>query len=105
MTVDEKRKAIIAHCENCEVCPLNIGGWKKPFAPPISDCLKVSVSDEDDLDRALKILRICEVENDSAMTEREAIAYIEKVLTWEKWKKHHTRLVQSLEIILSKIKQ
>jgi hypothetical protein len=36
-------------------------------------------------------------------TEQEAIAYIKKVLTWAKWRKHHSRLIQALEIILQKL--
>ena len=39
-------------------------------------------------------------------TEREAIEYIENLLkNWSSWGKHHLALVQSLEIILSKIKE
>ena len=40
------------------------------------------------------------------MTEQEAIEYIENLLkNWSSWGKHHTALVQSLEIILAKIKE
>jgi hypothetical protein len=39
-------------------------------------------------------------------TEDEAIRYIEYVLkNWLNWRTHHTALVQSLEIILSKVKR
>ena len=39
-------------------------------------------------------------------TEQEAIAYIENLLkNWSVWKEHHNALVQSLEIILAKIKE
>ena len=38
--------------------------------------------------------------------EDEAIKYLENTLKrWTKWKKHHTKLVRSLEIVLSKIKE
>lgn len=39
-------------------------------------------------------------------TEQEAIEYIENLLkNWSTWREHHTALVQSLEIILAKIKE
>ena len=100
MTIDEKKKIILAHCKNCDTCPLNVGGWKKTLDTTFR-CLDIGASDEDDLNRALKILGIYEVEQDIDITE--AIAYIEKVLTWKRWRKHHTRLVKALEIILSKL--
>ena len=38
-------------------------------------------------------------------TEQEAIEYIENLLkNWSSWGKHHLALVQSLEIILKKVK-
>lgn len=35
--------------------------------------------------------------------EKDAIAYIKKVLTWDEWCLHHTKLVSALEILLSKL--
>ena len=38
-------------------------------------------------------------------TVDEALEYLENILkNWSNWKEHHTVLVQSLEIILAKIK-
>lgn len=39
-------------------------------------------------------------------TEQEAIKYVENLLNnWSSWREHHIALVQSLEIILAKIKE
>lgn len=36
-------------------------------------------------------------------TVKDAIAYIEKVLTWSEWRLHHRQLVRALEILLAKV--
>ena len=103
MTVEEKKRFVQAYCRttSCDSCLLAIGGWKHQIGGQ-SACLYIEMNCEDDLDRAIKILETDKVKQNSELTE--AIAYIETVLTWENWGKHHGRLVRALEIILSKIK-
>ena len=38
------------------------------------------------------------------MTKKEAIAYLEKVLTeWNNWQTHHERLVSAIEVLLEEV--
>lgn len=110
MTIDKKREIISSRCIKCDTCPLKIDGWKKPFAGTL-DCLDIAESDEDDLDRALKILGIKEIdivnsEDKNTMSETDAIEYIEYVLrAWPAWKTHHKTLVKALEVILARLKK
>lgn len=40
---------------------------------------------------------------DKIETEKDAIAYLKKVLTWTEWRLHHTKLIRALEILLAKV--
>lgn len=64
MTMREKRKFIFDYCSkdvnvDCKKCVLNdkSHNWKKTFEDQDIDCLIINESDEEDLDRAIKLIQ------------------------------------------------
>lgn len=61
MTIDKKREILYDYCErvNCDECKLNTGGWKIRLFQgkhKVQQCLYVAKSDEEDIDKALKLI-------------------------------------------------
>ena len=57
MTVEEKRNIVAKYCSSidCEKCKLRVGGWKNIWSHD-KKCLTIYGSNEEDLDRALKLI-------------------------------------------------
>lgn len=61
MSIEEKRKIVEEYCfrgEGCEKCVLNDASqdWKDSITDDRGTCLNIAYSDEEDLDKAIKII-------------------------------------------------